>query len=168
MRVLRIVGSRGDHDLEDDMQRCLSRTAQLSWNTPLHIVSHIPRFAKTIHSSFLAKATFPSDTMSSYPTPGTCAISVLPNRPAHEVFRDAPVDSQGTTTIGAMPPFVRPPAQTWISRFLYSSSATLFFQHYAQLPCWLGGGRPGTSQHRRKRRIKLCLHDILVQQVTQH
>jgi hypothetical protein len=149
MKVLRIVGSRGDHDLEDDMQRCLSRTAPLSWNTPLHIVSHIPRFARMIRSSFLAKATFSSDTMSSYPTPGTCAISVLPNRPAHEAFRDAPVDSQWTI-ISAMPPFVRPPAQTWISRIFYSSSVTLFFgsilRSIALLIGWRSSGYFSASQ----------------------
>jgi hypothetical protein len=140
MKVLRIVGSRGDHDLEDDMQRCLSRTAQLSWNTPLHIVSHIPRFAKTIHSSFLAKATFSSDTMSSYPTPGTCAISVLPNRPAHEAFRDAPLYLCGTRNGQPLP--VRCRLLFGILRrpgfhgFCIRHQLPCFlFQYYGQLPC---------------------------------
>jgi len=131
MRVLRIVGSRGDHDLEDGKKRGLSRTAQLSWNTPLLLVSHIPRSAKMIHSGFLAKATFFSDTMFSYPTPETCSISVRQSQPAHEAFRDAYLYLCGIRNGQPLSmrcrPFVRHPAQTGISRILYSSSATLSF-----------------------------------------
>jgi hypothetical protein len=114
--------------VKDDMQRDLSRTAQLSWNIPLHLLTHISRFVM-IHSRFLAKATFSSDTISSYPTPGTCSVNSLrPNYSAHETFGDAPwylwrASQDNHSQQALMPPPVRHRAQIRIPLILYASSA---------------------------------------------
>jgi hypothetical protein len=45
--------------VEDDIQRVFQRTAQLSWNTPFHLVSHNSRAIRQDDSlELLGKPTF--------------------------------------------------------------------------------------------------------------